>query len=103
MVCSLMLHSYEVEERNIIKRFSTGKRPTKAPKLCTWGNKSTEKISEIIDIPAGKTVQRTKFAYINGLFFNAPFIRSVKTFVDAIIVKTRAKAFAAILNNIPML
>jgi hypothetical protein len=45
------------EERNIIKRFSTGKRPTKAPKLCTWGNKSTEKISEIIDIPAGKTVR----------------------------------------------
>ncbi|CAC9614739.1 hypothetical protein [uncultured Gammaproteobacteria bacterium] len=45
------------EERNIIKRFSTGKRPTKAPKLCTWGNKSTEKISEIIDIPAGKSVR----------------------------------------------
>jgi hypothetical protein len=44
-----------------------------------------------------------KFAYINGLFFNVPSIRSVKTFVNTIIVKTRAKAFAVILNNIPML
>jgi hypothetical protein len=37
------------------------------------------------------------------LFFNVPSIRSVKTFVDTIIVKTRTKAFAVILNNIPML
>jgi hypothetical protein len=45
------------EAHNIVKRFSTGKRPTRVPKLCTWGNKSIEKIFKTIDIPAGKTVR----------------------------------------------
>jgi hypothetical protein len=75
------------EERSIIKRLSTGKRPTKAPKLCTWGNKSTDKIAEIIDIPSGKTVNY--ITYRDGG-------KSVKTFVDTITVTTRTKAFAVI-------
>ncbi|CAB5496393.1 hypothetical protein THERMOT_510 [Bathymodiolus thermophilus thioautotrophic gill symbiont] len=45
------------KDHNIINRFSTGKRPTKTPKLCIWnGDRSVEKVSQIIDIPAGKTV-----------------------------------------------
>jgi len=45
------------ENHDIVKRFSTGKRKTRVPRLCVWGNGSTEKISAIINIPAGKTVR----------------------------------------------
>lgn len=45
------------KNHNIIKRFSTGKRPTKTPKLCKWAeDRLVEEVFETINIPVGKTV-----------------------------------------------
>lgn len=45
------------KNHNIIKRFSTGKRRTRTPKLCKWSeHRLTEQVFKTINIPAGKTV-----------------------------------------------